>query len=337
MTPGALVERYDLLLFDLDGVLYVGEDPVPHAPEVLACVSKDFVVPRAFITNNASRTPEHVVEVLVAAGFPCHVDEVVTSAQVAAAALLEMLGAGSKVLVVGGEGLVVALERVGLVPVRELTDDPVAVVQGFHPSVGWRDLAMASAAIGRGLPWVASNADMTIPTPLGVAPGNGSLIAAVATATGTYPTVVGKPETPSLFAAMTKVGSQQPLMIGDRLDTDIEAAYRAQIDSLLVLTGVTDVRAVVLADVQYRPTYICEDLRGLLVPYQAALVSKRSTSCGDWVVRIEGPRIAFESMGAQRIEGVRALAAAVWAERDASGIDATELVGLSECLDVLHG
>ena len=318
-----LAAAFDALLFDLDGVLYIGEEPVPHAAASLDEVTASFGTERAYITNNASRTPEQVVDVLAKVGVLATVSEVVTSAQVAAARLAADLPEGSAVLVIGGEGLLRALEAQGLRPVRSLADSPVAVVQGFHPDVGWRDLAMASAAVSAGLPWVASNADLTIPTAQGIAPGNGTLIAAVSTATGASPLVVGKPNTPAVFAAIERCGAQRPMIVGDRLDTDIEAANRAEIDGLLVMTGVTDVDTLLGADPIHRPSHICLDLRALLQVYLAPTTEGTSTSCGGWTFTAGEAGARLVESGIDPELGLRALAVASWSALDQGAVAQT--------------
>ncbi len=319
-----LVGSFDALLLDLDGVLYIGEEPVPYAAETLMQCSATFDIRRSYITNNASRTPEKVVDVLRRVGVRASPAEIVTSAQVAAEYLARDLPAGSAVLVVGGEGLDQALDAEGLRAVRSLGDHPVAVVQGFHPDIGWRDLAMAAVAVRSGLPWVASNADLTIPTALGIAPGNGTLIAAVSAATGTDPVVVGKPNTPSVFAAIDRLNSQHPLIVGDRLDTDIEAANRAKVESLLVMTGVTDVRALVEAVAIRRPSYVSLDLRGLLDRYEAPTTTEHGAECGGWSFGVIDHGVVISSRGRDPVRGLRALATVCWAYADENGGDIVE-------------
>ncbi len=236
-----LVESFDVLLLDLDGVIYIGRSPVPHAAVALEECARDSGTRFVYVTNNASRTPQDVAHVLAAVGVRAESEDIVTSAQVAANRLAQIVERGSSVLVVGGDGLDVALRDVGLVPVRRLDDEPVAVVQGFHPDIGWRDLAQAAGALHKGLPWIASNADLTLPTELGIAPGNGALIAALSTAVARYPEVVGKPFAPPIVEAVRRTEATSPLIVGDRLDTDIEAAHAAGFQSLLVFTGVSDV------------------------------------------------------------------------------------------------
>ena len=167
-----LVDGYDGLILDLDGVVYVGDAALPGAVDAIS-EARSSGLEVTFATNNASRTPEMVAGQLVGLGIDARADQVVTSAQAAAGVLARTVEAGSRVLVVGGEGLCRALEERGLVPVSSADDDPVAVVQGFAPELGWSLLAEGAYALATGLPWIASNLDLTIPTARGIAPGTG--------------------------------------------------------------------------------------------------------------------------------------------------------------------
>lgn len=263
---GPLVGGYDLLLLDLDGVVYLGEDPVPGAVEAIERLHKDGLRVM-YATNNASRTPEEVATILVKLGVAAAAEDVVTSAMAAAAVLRERLRPGSPVLVVGAEALAAALSRVGLQPVTSADERPAAVVQGYAPEVGWQQLAEASVAIRAGAQWIATNTDATLPTPRGPLPGNGSLVAALRTALEREPDlVVGKPQ-PTIFeTAIQLAGAQRALVVGDRLDTDIAGAHRAGLDSLLVFTGVTTEEDLASASPQQRPTYLGADLGALFAP-----------------------------------------------------------------------
>ena len=140
-----------------------------------------------FVTNNASRGADEVAEHLRELGFTAAPDDVVTSAQSAARLLAEQLPAGAKVLVVGTDALAAEVRDVGLTPVRQFADEPVAVVQGHSPETGWPDLAEAALAIRAGALWVAANVDKTLPSERGLLPGNGSMVAALRTATDSEP------------------------------------------------------------------------------------------------------------------------------------------------------
>lgn len=249
---------YDCLFVDLDGVVYRGHEAVPHAVEAL----NDFGGRVLYVTNNASRTPETVAAQLAGFGLPVGPDDVVTSAQAGAAHLAELLPPGARVLVTGGEGLQQAVSELGLRVVTS-ADDADAVIQGYSPLLGWADLAEASYALVRDIPWVATNTDMSVPTARGIAPGNGTLVAAVATATGRQPQVTGKPHRPIMDLAMSRAGGHRPLVIGDRLDTDIAAANAAGMESLFVLTGVNSWTDLLDLPVDELPTRIAPDLRVL--------------------------------------------------------------------------
>jgi HAD superfamily hydrolase (TIGR01450 family) len=306
-----LAARYDTALVDLDGVVYVGPRAVPGAPAALAA-ARDRGMRVAFVTNNASRTPEAVATHLRELGVQAEARDVVTSAQAAATLLADRLPAGAAVLVVGGEGLHAALAERGLRGVRSADDQPQAVVQGFAPEVDWRQLAEGALAVSRGLPWIASNVDLTIPTDRGIAPGNGTLVAAVAAATGASPLVAGKPELPLHREAMRRTGARRALVVGDRLDTDIEGANRAGVDSLLVLTGVTSPAELVTAPPALRPTYVAADLcRGLLRPLPAVRRADDQWFCGGWALSDDGAGTAAPGAG-DRVDGLRALCALAW-------------------------
>lgn len=243
--PACLAETYDVALLDLDGVVYVGDHEVPHASAAVGA-AKAKGMRFAFVTNNAARTCAEVSAHLRDLGMAADPAEVVTSAHAAAGLLRERFGAGTKILVIGGDGLIAALRERDLAPIHSLDDRPEAVVQGFHPSVDWPMLAEGAYAVAKGLPWLATNADATLPTPRGEAPGNGSLIAAIRTATGSSPEVAGKPEAPIFHEAISRANATRPLVVGDRLDTDIAGANNANLDSLLVLTGVSTATDTVL-------------------------------------------------------------------------------------------
>jgi glycerol-1-phosphatase len=274
----ALVDAYDLVIFDLDGVVYLGDQPVQGAPEALAKL-RERGVPVAYATNNASRRAADVAALLASLGVPARPDEVTTSAQASASVLADRLPSGSPVLVVGAPALAAEIAELGLRPVDTAGDKPVAVVQGYGPKVGWEQLAEASVAIRGGASWVATNTDRTLPSPRGPLPGNGSLIAALATALDRGPDlVVGKPE-PTLFRQIARGrGAHRPLVVGDRIDTDIEGANRAGMDSMLVLTGVSRSADLLKAPAEQHPTYVAQDLRGLFTKPDEVRVPDRDGS-----------------------------------------------------------
>jgi glycerol-1-phosphatase len=305
-----LAEAYDTALLDLDGVVYRGADAVPHAAEALRA-AHDRGMRRAYVTNNASRTPEAVAEHLNELGVPATASEVVTSAQAAARMATACVGEGGRVLVIGGDGLMAAVRELGLKPVASADDMPDIVVQGYSPDLGWKDLAEATYAVRRGVPWIATNTDTTVPTSRGIAPGNGTLVAAVGAASGVIPQVAGKPELPLHRESILRSGATRPLIVGDRLDTDIEGAVRGNTDSLLVFTGVTTVRDLLAAPPERRPSYLAEDLRGLLNSHVAPTREGVNFVSARWSAAVVSEQVVLHGHG-DRIDGLRAMCAAVW-------------------------
>jgi glycerol 3-phosphatase-2 len=321
-TTQSLSTTYDLAMLDLDGVVYRGPDAIPGVAEALDLAQRDGLR-LAYITNNASRTAEVVAEKLQAMQVPdVTADDVVTSAQAVAHLMADALPPGSPVLVVGGEGLRIPLEERGLRCVGSLGDSPVAVVQGFHADIGWNDLAEAAYAVQAGLPWYASNTDMTVPTARGVAPGNGSLVQAVRNATGAEPIVAGKPERALLDETIARVGGRHPLMVGDRLDTDIDGAINAGIDSLVVLTGVSTLAEIAAAAPGHRPTYVSADLRGLDEQHPVVEIDGDRARCGDAEAVLSEGTIRLERGDDRSTASLRAIVALAWATADRSGAPA---------------
>ncbi|GAA1363638.1 HAD-IIA family hydrolase [Streptomyces beijiangensis] len=308
----ALSEAYDTALLDLDGVVYAGGEAIKHAVESLA-TARDGGMHLAYVTNNALRTPDAVSAHLTELGVPADPADVITSAQAVARLISEQVPEGSRVLVIGGEGLRVALRERGLVPVDSADDGPVAVAQGYGgPDMVWSRFAEASYAIRSGLPWFASNTDLTIPSARGIAPGNGAAVEVVRIATGAEPQVAGKPLPPMHRETVLRTGAERPLVVGDRLDTDIEGAFNGGVDSLLVLTGVTDGAQLLAAKPEHRPTYVDEDLRGLLTGQPEVETRDGGFGCGGWTASVQDEAFVLDGDG-QPMDGLRALCAAAWA------------------------
>lgn len=285
----SLRAQHDVLLLDLDGTVYQGKDPIVGAVEALSIgFEKQY-----FVTNNASRSPSDVAEHLRQLGFDTSQDFVVTSAQVAARMLAERVPAGSEVVVVGTQALENEISLVGLTPVRSADGDPKAVVQGHNPDTDWGILAEAAFAIRAGAAWVATNTDATLPTERGLAPGNGSMVAAVRTATGVEPLVAGKPASPIMKDAIRLSEASSPLVVGDRLDTDIAGAQSTGVPSLLVLTGVSSALEAVRAVASERPTHIGLDLDALNQPAATSRVEKKE----GWTARIDGGELVVTYAG----------------------------------------
>jgi glycerol-1-phosphatase len=258
----SLLDDYDALLFDLDGTIYRGEEAIPGADRAVDAAHANGTKVR-FVTNNASRGPGEVASHLTRIGIRATPEEVSTSAQAAAAVLAVKLQPETTVLVVGSEALAHEVELKGLTTTRTYDNTVQAVVQGLSKDTGWRDLAEACLAIGAGALWVACNVDPTLPTERGALPGNGSLVAALKAATSSEPLVAGKPATPLMDEAQKSAKASKPLVIGDRLDTDIAGAVAAGLDSLLVFSGVSTAQDLLDATEDMRPTYVAHDVEAV--------------------------------------------------------------------------
>ncbi len=315
-TTPAPIEGRDALLLDLDGVVYAGPGAIPHAVESITRAARQLRV--GYITNNASRTDESVAAHLRELGLAVAAADVVTSPQAAVRILATLVEPGALILVVGGDGLVSEVEAAGFRVTRSAEDHPAAVIQGFAPHVGWEHLAEASFALHTGIPWVATNTDWTIPVARGVAPGNGTLVSAVHLAVGRLPVFAGKPETAIFDVAKERFGARNPLVVGDRLDTDIMGGKRAGLATALVLTGIDRAKQVLAAPPSMQPDYIVSDLRELFEPYPAVRSEVdadgvRTVEVGRAVVRMKQHVVRVARAGADPVDLLRAGAAAIYA------------------------
>ena len=334
---GAPLDAVDVVLADLDGVIYAGPKAIPHAVESLNVAHLHKRV--GYITNNASRTDEQVAQHLRDLGLRVDASDVVTSPQAAMHLLAELVEPGSTILVVGGDGLTHELAKHGYGITFSAEDNPAAVIQGFSPDLGWRQLAEAAYAlnakpsadafggsaggIGEGIPWVATNMDWTIPQERGVAPGNGTLVSAVHTAVGRLPVVAGKPELPIFEEASRRFGTaaqpERALFIGDRLDTDIMGGARAGMKTALVLTGIDQAKQLLAAPAGSRPDYILGDLRELSQPYPEIVRHKDgAVTVGQARVRKVGMDLVIEAQSANSaayndsLDVLRAACQVIW-------------------------
>jgi glycerol 3-phosphatase-2 len=323
---------FDVALLDLDGVVYVGPDAVPGVPEALRAARRNGMR-LGFVTNNAARTPEEVAGHLSALGVPAEPDDVITSSQAAATVVAAQFGPGARVLPVGGPGVAAALAAAGLQVVDRAEDDPVAVVQGYGREVGWAQLAEAVVAVRNGARHVATNTDATIPSPRGPLPGNGAMVGVVSAITGSAPLVTGKPDPAMHAECVRRTGARRPLVVGDRLDTDIEGARRAGAVSLLVFTGVTDAAAVLAAPPQHRPDLLSADAAGLLVPHPPVHRGDGGSRCGSWTARpaeADGTWVLATAAPGDEdgpadgdgLDGLRALCVAHWGRHPDDGAPA---------------
>lgn len=309
----AFVRGFDCLLLDLDGTVFRGHEPTEGAVDALAGTD----VARFFVTNNASRGADEVATHLNELGFTATAADVVTSAQSAARILAQRLPDAARVLIVGTDALAAEIGAVGLTPVRAFDDGPAAVVQGHSTETCWSILAEAALAIRAGALWVATNVDKTLPSERGLLPGNGSMVTALRAATDTEPLVAGKPGPAVMQDALARGHFREPLVVGDRLDTDIAGANAAGLPSLMVLCGVSTAAEAVRADGPLRPTYIAEDLRALHADAEATRVAAHP----GWSVDVDAgsdghPTVIVNATGADPGEDglsvLRATARAVW-------------------------
>ena len=325
-TGNALAEDYDCALLDLDGTAWSGAERIEHAAASVI-EARGLGMASAFVTNNAMRTPAQVTDKLNSMDFEATADMVMTSAMDIAAIMAEELAEGSKVLVIGGAGLRLALEERGFVLVDSADDEPAAVVQGLDKQVDWALLSEGAFAIERGAAFYASNLDATLPVERGQALGNGSLVRAIQHATRKRPTAGGKPEPGIYRRASELVGARNPLAVGDRLETDIMGAVAAGVPAMHVLTGVHMARDVIRAPRGQRPSYLAIDMRGLLEAHPAPKHHRDGTwTCGlSQVAKVERSGILtlddveLTEPVTITIDSYRALAAAAWDYADAAG------------------
>ena len=329
-SGAALAEEYDCALLDLDGTAWSGDETIEYAAASVI-EAREAGMASAFVTNNAMRTPQQVTDKLNSMDFAATPDMVMTSAMDIAAIMAEELEEGSKVFVIGGAGLRLALEERGFVLVDSADDEPVAVVQGLDKKVDWALLSEGAFAIERGAAFYASNLDATLPIERGQALGNGSLVRAIQHATRKRPIAGGKPEPGIYRRASELVGAQKPIAVGDRLETDIMGAVAAGVPALHVLTGVHQARDVIRAPRGQRPSYLAIDMRGLLEAHPAPKHHRDGTwTCGvsqvakatrSGVLTLDD--VELTEPVTISIDSYRALAAAAWEYADGAGSPVT--------------
>lgn len=302
---------YDTLLADLDGVVYEGTQSIAGAVESISSLQSQGVAV-GYVTNNSSRTPETIAQQLNAFGLSVQASEIIGSAQTGTELLATLIEPGSKVLVVGGDGLRSRVSAAGFQVVDSADDTPAGVIQGFAPDVSWRNLAEASFAIQRGAKWVATNSDWTLPQERGLAPGNGTLVSAVHTAVGQLPLVAGKPEPAIFHTALRQFNTDSALFVGDRLDTDITGANRAAIDSALVMTGVSTRKELLGAKPEGRPKFILGNLAELTKNYLHPKKTKRGFVCGSAEVELLANRVVVSHGDPKSLDALKAACAVIW-------------------------
>jgi glycerol 3-phosphatase-2 len=306
-----LASKYDSLLLDLDGVVYQGSEAIVNAVESINKAA-NLSIQVGYLTNNSSRRAETIAEQLIGFGIQATSEQVVGSASAGVMLLAKKIPEGAKVLVVGGEGLKHAVAESGFEVVDHASHSPAAVIQGFSPDVSWRELAQASFAIQGGAIWIATNQDWTVPVEQGIAPGNGTLVGAVHTAVGILPEIAGKPFRPIFEQALLQLGIKNPLMVGDRLDTDIRGANNSGLDSAVVMTGIVTRKELLAAGKEDRPKFILQDLSGLFDAYHDPKSTKRGAKSGDSTVELLGDRVVIVSGNPQSLDTLRAACHVIW-------------------------
>ena len=308
----AELDGHDGVFLDLDGTVYTGTEPVAGAAETTGQL-RAWGVGMRYVTNNAASTAAEVAERLCGFGLPAEAGDVHTSADAAGSVLRERLPAGALVLVLGTESLVARVRDAGLEPVRAAQPGVDAVVQGHSPDTGWRELAEACLAIRAGALWVACNADATLPSERGELPGNGAMVGALRTATGAEPVVAGKPHPPLLTLAARESGCRNPLVVGDRMETDIAGADASRMDALLVLSGVTTAARLLAAGRDERPRYVAADLTCLTGSIADLEVRRDNGARSGWRVEPDDTELRVSSTcESSALSLLRELCARAW-------------------------
>jgi glycerol 3-phosphatase-2 len=268
MSLSPLLQRYDQVVLDLDGCVWVGDEPVPGSPEAIAAL-REAGKRVAFATNNSWHPAEDQVARLWGHGIQASLGDVVTVGG-AMQHLLNETRSGRSAFVIGGASLKAAVADAGLKVLNgtDHAEHADVVVIGGTDDVTYDDLRVATLAARRSGDLLATARDPTLPMPDGHWPGTGALLAAVETATGLTGEIVGKPEPQLFLTAIDRLGEGSTLAVGDRLDTDVAAATAAGIDAALVLSGgmtADEAQAAIAADGAPQPVAVAADLGTLVL------------------------------------------------------------------------
>ncbi|MDN5800411.1 MAG: HAD-IIA family hydrolase [Corynebacterium casei] len=302
----SLIEQHDALLLDLDGTVWEGGRAIDGAVDFINSCG----LPSVYVTNNASRAPEAVAEKLRGIGLKVETADVLTSAQAAVTLAGEHVPQGAKILVIGADSFRDLVTAAGYTVVASADDKPDAVLQGFDPSVDWAQLTEGALAIRQGAKYVASNLDSSLPTERGLAVGNGSLVAAIESATGVSPVSAGKPE-PEMFVQAAKlVGAKRPLVVGDRLNTDIAGGNAAAMNTFHVLTGVSHEMELIEASKEYRPNFIGDSLSDMTRSAHELAPGAQ----GGFTARVDGHDVLVDNgdSTATSVQALRTVLEVVW-------------------------
>ncbi|MGQ9487455.1 MAG: HAD-IIA family hydrolase [Armatimonadota bacterium] len=257
---------YRLVIFDLDGVIYRGDEPMPHAAETVQRLRREGKMAR-FLTNNSALTREAYVRRLAAMGIPSEEEDFMTSAYATALYLQSQGAEGKRVFIVGEEGIHEELRRIGMRVVTDPEEEGADyVVAGIDRDFTYDKLRRAHYAVQHGAQFVATNRDATYPAAGGrIVPGGGAIVAAIQTCTGVEPLVIGKPNTYSMELLLRRCGvsAGEAVLVGDRLDTDVLVGKRVGLHTVLVLTGVTNEEDLSHVPVEMLPERVIRTLAEL--------------------------------------------------------------------------
>jgi glycerol 3-phosphatase-2 len=258
----SLAELYDGLLIDLDGVVWIGREPVPGSPEALRALL-DAGKRIVFVTNNPGRLPQAYVQRLRELGVEVGPEQIVTAGVAVAQLAGEAAGEGGSAFVIGAEPLQEMMAATGtrLLQGDEAEEADVVVVSG-HKGFDYGELKAAKFALDRGAQLFATSHDPTMPYPGGELPGTGAVLAAVEIASGKQATIAGKPERHLFELAKEVAGEGRLAMIGDRISSDIDGGRAAGLETILVLSGTSSREQAEAADPA--PDHVIDDLAALL-------------------------------------------------------------------------
>jgi len=248
------------LILDMDGVLWRGTEPIGDLPAIFSRISQSGFR-TVFATNNATRTVMEYVRIFRTFEVEIHTQQVVTSGIATGLYLRRCYKGENEIFIIGESGLVKTLASFGFI---HGTRNPKAVVVGLDRNMTYEDLRIASKLINAGCEFIGTNPDPTLPTPDGAIPGTGAILAAVNTATGVKPRIMGKPYPELFLIALERLGTkpEETLVVGDRIETDIAGGIAVNCPTALVLSGVTTMEQASASP--YSPDFVSNDLASLL-------------------------------------------------------------------------
>ena len=257
-------KKIKALILDMDGVIWRDANAIGDLPSIFSKM-RELGLKFTLATNNSTRTISEYIQIFASVGVSLSPDEILNSSQTTAQILRETFPQGTEIFTIGESGLYSALKDEGLQPVGlENIQAPKAVVMGMDRSINFEKMAEATLLVNSGIPFYATNPDVSFPTTRGSIPGNGAWINVVKIATGVDPIIAGKPEPEMLRVALRRMGTNldETIMVGDRFETDIMAGQKIGCKTCLVLSGVTSQEKA--RKLSPQPDFICADLSTLL-------------------------------------------------------------------------